>query len=119
MPPRLSICIPTHNGRRAELQHLLGTILSQLTPSDQARVEIVISDNASSDGTEEMVRAAAADHSRSLAYHRNHRDIGGTANIFRSVDLAAGEYCWVVGSDDGLEPRALETVLHTLQANGR
>jgi cephalosporin hydroxylase len=59
----------------------------------------------------------AADHRGSLAYHRNDRDIGGTANIFRSVELAAGEYCWVVGSDDGLEPRALEAVLSTLQAN--
>jgi cephalosporin hydroxylase len=33
------------------------------------------------------------------------------------VALASGEYCWVLGSDDGLEPGAINAVLGVLSAN--
>ena len=46
---RLSICIPTHDGRREQLREAVESVLTQ----SKDGVEICISDNASEDGTQE------------------------------------------------------------------
>jgi len=49
--PRLSVCMATYNGERF-LRRQMETILPQLLPGD----ELIVSDDASTDGTPELVR---------------------------------------------------------------
>jgi len=109
----LSVCIPTHDGRRDELAHALATLTAQLGPEHAGDVEICITDNASADGTEELVRELA--RTQTVVYHRHDRDIGAAANVLASVAVASGEWVWLHSSDDALAPGALDAVVRRLR----
>jgi abequosyltransferase len=104
---RLAICIPTHHGRAETLPVLLASLRDQLT----ADVEVCISDNASTDGTEALVAASTFP----IRYHRFPTDQGGTTNFLHAVEMATAEWCWLIGSDDALEPGAVTRVLAVLR----
>jgi len=71
--PLLSICIPTYN--RAEfLDKNLASIVSQLG-FDSENVEVVISDNASTDNTEAIVKKYKEQH-KNIYYSKNEENIG-------------------------------------------
>jgi abequosyltransferase len=113
----LSVCIPTHHGWARLVEEAIEGVVSQLTPELAGRVEICVSDNASHDETEALVRALAARPGVRLVYARNDRDRGASFNIARSVELASGDYCWLHSSDDRLEEGALARILELLDAN--
>jgi abequosyltransferase len=94
MSIKLSICIPTYN-RAAFLGEALDSVIRQATDE----VEIVVSDNASTDNTEALVRAYQARFPR-IRYHKNPENLGADRNYLKVVELAEGEYCWLLGSDD-------------------
>ncbi len=104
----LSICIPTYN-RKALLKRAIDSILSQ---SDD-RVEILISDNASDDGTQEMIKDEYPD----IRYSRNEQNIGGEANFLKCCELARGKFFILFGSDDVLVEGALSKILLFLENN--
>ena len=106
----VSICIPTYN-RADKLRVLLGSIARQT--GHYLLIEVAISDNASTDDT-----SAVVDHYRSLGmtivYDLAPENRGFDRNLLNAVEIASGEYCWIFGSDDILEPgtfAALEQVL--------
>lgn len=92
--PRLSIGLPVFNGEDY-VEQAIDSILSQ-TYTD---FEFVISDNASTDRTEEICRSYAAKDPR-IKYFRNPKNIGATQNWYRVLDLASGEYFASVAHDD-------------------
>ncbi len=103
---KLSICIPTYN-RREELLRLLMSIevaLANFPATGQ--VEVIVSDNASTDGTELTIPAAQT-RLPCLLYFRNDTNQGFAANLNRVISLASGTYCWLMGSDDALLPDVL------------
>ncbi len=106
---KLSICIPTYN-RAGFLPAAIESILSQL----QEEVEIVISDNASTDDTQEVLRPYLEKYPQ-IVYSRHPVNQGADRNFLRVVSLARGEYCWFLGSDDILEPGAIGRILQILQ----
>ena len=110
---RLSVCIPTHDGRRDELVEALEAIVAQLGPEHAGRVEVCIADNASSDGTAAAVEALAREHP--VVYERHDRDIGPGANVLAAVALATGDWLWLHSSDDVLVPGAIDAVLRRLE----
>lgn len=91
---KLSICIPTFN-RSGFLENTLSALLPLLDGDEQ----IVISDNASTDGTTELVKRFC-DRFPNITYHRQEENIGASRNYLKVVELAEGEYCWLFGSDD-------------------
>lgn len=107
--PKLSICIPTYN-REKFLGELLESILVQAKPSE---VEIVISDNASTDNTPELVSNFTVRYPN-ITYAVAPQNMGADHNYLTSVALAHGEYCWLMGSDDVLPPDAVSTILRHL-----
>lgn len=114
---RLSICIPTHQGRCASLKEALESIAAQVRSGLDAEVEVVVSDNASDDGTEAMVTALRERHpSLMLVYARNERDMG-LENIMLAVERASGEWCWLFGSDDVMAADGLAAVVATIRAH--
>ena len=77
-------------------------------------VEVCVSDNASGDGTAEIVADLAARATCPVRYRRHPQDLGLVANLLSAVELARGEYCWLMGSDDMLEEGALERALELI-----
>ncbi len=104
---KLSFCIPTHN-RGKYIGNTIQSILSQWREG----VEIVISDNASDDKTEEIVRSF---HSSAVHYHRFPENVGADRNFLRVIDLANGEFCCLMGSDDQVEAGAVDRIFDILE----
>jgi abequosyltransferase len=105
MSIKLSICIPTYN-RASFLKFAVSTIGTQLTDG----VEIVISDNASSDDTQAVVGELTR-RWPAIRYVRQDQNVGLDRNLLYLVEQARGEYCWFVSDDDGLCEGAVSAML--------
>jgi len=110
---RLSICIPTFN-RADYLPTLLDSILAQ--EPFACELEIVISDNASSDGTQAVLEQYGPRFER-FVHHRMERNMGADLNFLKVVELASGEFCWLMGSDDKIEPGGVAAVERRIAAD--
>lgn len=109
--PRVSVGLPVYNGGSL-LQESLDSLMAQ-TFTD---FELVISDNASTDGTSALCQALAERDPR-VRYHRNATNMGGTHNHNRVVELSRGEYFRWASHDDLLEPTFLEKTVAVLDAD--
>lgn len=106
---RLTIAITTRN-RADFIGETLDSIIPQLTDD----VELLVLDGASTDRTPEIV----GDYQRScphLRYERQATNNGPDRDFSRSVELAAGEYCWLMADDDLLRPGAVAAVLRAIE----
>ena len=85
----LSICIPTCN-RGSILETV---ILNYITNEEfDDSVELVISDNASTDNTEEIVKEIIKKYpSKKISYYKNEENIGAK-NFFAVISRAKGKY---------------------------
>lgn len=113
----LSICIPTRN-RSSYLEDLLESIVSQIE-SDHIQkkdIKIYISDNASTDNTRKIVQTFQKRYPH-IHYQCNSENIGGNENIALCSRIAQGNYCWIVGDDEIINPRALVYILSVLCDN--
>jgi glycosyltransferase involved in cell wall biosynthesis len=108
----LSICIPTYN-RAALLRECLDSILVSARGYED-QVEIVISDNASTDDTHAVV-AEFQRQCPQVCYHRHTANIGAENNFYVAAQIATGEYLWLFGDDDKMLPNAIPVVLRHLQ----
>ncbi len=114
-PVTLSLCIPTYN-RASLLREALEAVAAQGDADLFASVEVYISDNASADGTEPMVREFAALHPQiNLRYHRHPENLGADRNILGLARQAVGEFVWILGDDDLLLPGALAKLLSLMR----
>lgn len=111
--PKVSIGMPIYNGERL-MRKSIDSILSQ-TFTD---LELIISDNASTDATREIALDYAARDSR-VRYHRNERNLGAAYNYNRVIDLAEGEYFKHAAYDDILAPTNIERCVAELDGNPR
>lgn len=105
--PVLTIAIPSYN-RAGFLRALLERLMS--STRDLPQVEVLVSDNASSDATPQVCRDIAM--TSRLVCFRNESNIGFDRNYLACIARARGEYVWVLGDDDLPEPAVIERVLH-------
>jgi len=117
MSIKLSLCIPTYN-RADTLPFTLQSIISQIVPEFQNIVEIVVSDNASTDSTQEVIREYQQLFSN-ITYFRFPSNQGPDTNFLQVISIARGEYCWYVGSDDSLMDNSLKLLMEELLSNPR
>lgn len=111
MQYNLSISIPTYN--RAEyLPELLDSILLQPRGDE---IEIAISDNASTDNTEELIKKYQTKY-KNINYIKMPENLGADKNYFNAVSISSGNYIWLMGSDDKLADNALELVLKEIES---
>lgn len=110
--PLLTLAIPTYN-RSGCLAKLLEVLEPQL--AQEARVELLISDNCSPDETPSIVKSFQ-DRGLSITYSRNQTNIGADANFVRCYEMAHGEYVWIFGDDDIIVPGGLQEVLGRLES---
>ena len=114
MAPALSICIPTHDGRAGTLSYALDELLGQAAAGLASRVEVCISDNASRDGTEELIRDLSPQSPAPIRYRRNEANLGPGRNFLQVIEMATGGYCWLMSSDDALAVGGLSRMLELI-----
>ena len=107
--PLVTIGIPVYNG----MPRITGAIESALAQTYQP-LEIVISDNASSDGTDAICREYAESHDR-ITYLSNAENLGATWNFNRVFAEAEGPYFKIMGHDDLLDPTTVEQAVAILE----
>jgi glycosyltransferase involved in cell wall biosynthesis len=84
-------------------------------------LEIVISDDASNDGTFAAMQAAVAGYTgpHRIVLNRNPVNLGIGAHLSHLVGLATGELLFVAAGDDVSLPQRCETVVRAWLAHGR
>ena len=107
---RLSICIPTYN-----FGAFIGKTLESVIRQATDEVEIVVVDGASTDNTVEIVRDFQRRFPR-LIYHLLDKKGGIDKDIAKTVELAQGDYCWLLSSDDVLKDGAIDRMLRETAA---
>jgi glycosyltransferase involved in cell wall biosynthesis len=107
--PKVSVFIPTYN-RADMLRESIGSVLKQ-TYGD---FELIISDNASDDGTESVVRSF---NDPRIRYFKNDQNIGSRGNWNRCFVLARGEYVTILPDDDLMLPENLERKVQVLSGS--
>lgn len=108
--PQVSIGMPVYNGERF-IREAIDSLLAQ-TFTD---FELIISDNASTDKTEEIcLEYAAKDHR--VRYVRQTQNIGATANFKFLLDEAVGEFFMWAAADD-LQKKTFIESLHNILKN--
>jgi glycosyltransferase involved in cell wall biosynthesis len=107
--PRVSIGIPVRNGQRY-LREAMDSLLAQ----SMSDLEIIICDNASTDGTEQIGREYAARDPR-VRYHRNAQDIGPANNHNLCFEMSRGQYFRWHAHDDVVAPDHLEKCVAALE----
>jgi glycosyltransferase involved in cell wall biosynthesis len=111
---KISLCIPQYNRIRYLLKNL--SIIALQTFPD---IEVVISDDASTDNTEEELKMIAATYKYPLVYYRHTVNVGYDANLRKSLELATGDYCIMMGNDDTLNaPEGIQQLVDFLEENG-
>lgn len=112
--PILTLCIPTYNRAKFlnESLRLLGTQVKDL--SNPNELELLVSDNHSSDNTKSVVKEHI-NKGLPITYIRNEQNLGMDGNFVSCFKKAKGKYVWLLGDDDYLLDGALERILSILK----
>lgn len=108
---KVSIGLPVYNAAEF-LEEALASLVQQ-THSD---LEILISDNASTDATQEICLRYATNDSR-ITYVRQETNRGGAFNHTFVAGLATGSYFRWFGADDIMAPTCIEACVRALEHN--
>lgn len=106
--PHVSLGMPVYNGADC-IEPALDSILEQ-TFTD---FELIITDNASTDGTEAICQRYASRDPR-VRYHRNDENLGAARNFNRTFELSSGKYFKWAAHDDIMAPTYLERCVGVL-----
>lgn len=109
--PLVSVGIPTFN-REALISRAIDSVLNQ----DYPNIEIVISDNCSTDGTAAVCRNYAQAHPR-IRFVQQPRNLGATSNFLEVLRHASGNYFMWLGDDDWLDANYVSVALTRLQTD--
>jgi glycosyltransferase involved in cell wall biosynthesis len=102
--PLVTIAIPTYNRANSYLKSTINSALDQTYPN----LDILISDNCSTDSTESLVNSL--DDTR-IRYIRQKRNIGAINNFNYCVDKARGKYFLLLHDDDLIDPDFIEVCI--------
>ncbi len=109
--PLVSIGVPTYN-RGIGIRKTLESIWQQGYPT----LEIIISDNCSTDNTKEVIEVLCKGHNETK-YYRQETNIGMIPNFAFLLRKASGKYFMWASDDDALEPGILFKYVDFLEAN--
>lgn len=116
MDKLLTIAIPTYN--RAQLLDKQLNWLANVVQNFESSCEIIISDNCSTDNTQEIIEKTRPRFGdMSLIINRNPQNIGAVRNIAYCINLAKGKYVWTISDDDLINANALPQIIQLLTNN--
>jgi len=94
---KISICIPQYN--RIEY---LQINLQHIALQDYSDIEVIVSDDASTDDTADEIAQLQKSYPFPLTYFKFEKNEGYDRNLRKSLELATGDYCFILGNDDAL-----------------
>lgn len=97
----LSICVSAYNRKDLTCEHVRKML--QYKGDD---IEVIVSDNASEDGTFE---ALGQIEDRRLRIYRNQHNVGLDGNTIRMLTYASGQYVMTINDRDWVEPRDIQS----------
>ncbi|MCX5514437.1 hypothetical protein C3941_15290 [Kaistia algarum] len=110
---RVSVVVPNYNYRRY-LDQRLSSIFAQTYPL----YEVIVLDDASTDGSIEEVEQVTAAAGRGVRVVANEKNSG---NVFRQwrkgVELASGDLVWIAEADDASEPQFVATLARKFEGS--
>jgi len=109
--PLVSIGIPTYNS-----SDRIRTALTSISEQKYPNLEIIISDNCSTDNTQEVIQEICKSHPE-IKYFRQQTNIGMIQNFDFVLRRSSGKYYMWVSDDDMLEPGALLKYVAFLENN--
>lgn len=109
-PPLVTVLLPTI-GRMDYFPAALAAVRAQTC----SNLEILIGDNASTDGTAAFIEEMKARDPRIRSYLESERSM--PVNWQRGLDLARGEFLTIVSDDDLVQPEFVERCLAPLRAD--
>jgi len=109
MVPSVSIGLPVFNGER-----YIGEAIESILGQTYRDIELIVSDNASTDRTESICLAYASKDAR-IKYGRNEKNLGAAENYNRVFRLSAGRYFKWAAHDDVCAPEFLEQCVEVLE----
>jgi glycosyltransferase involved in cell wall biosynthesis len=107
--PLVSIGVPVHNGE-TYIRRTLDSLLSQ----DYENVELIISDNASTDSTQQICLEYAKREDK-VRYHRNKVNLGSVRNFNTLFEFSYGKYFMWAGAHDLWEPSFISSCIEVLE----
>jgi glycosyltransferase involved in cell wall biosynthesis len=112
--PLLTIGIPTWN-RCNDIRVAIDSVLDQLTDDLYPLIEILVSDNASTDATPLVMAEYQVKHPDLFSLNRNTENLGFSRNVDLLFRLAKGDFALVLSDDDALEPDAIREIFRALK----
>lgn len=106
--PLLTIIIPAYN-----ISEYLPRCVHSVMAQTYRRLEIILVDDGSTDGTGELCDELAKEDDRIRVYHKENGGSSSARNL--ALRYAAGEYIGFVDSDDYVEPDMYEELLKAIQ----
>lgn len=107
--PLVTVALPVYNGAAH-----LGQALASLRAQTYRNLEIIVSDNASTDATPEIVQAAVAEDPRIRSF-RHERNLGPQANFHHGLSQRRGEFFMWAAHDDERAPEYVAETVAALQ----
>ena len=107
--PLVSIGVPVFNGENG-----LAKALSALLNQDYQNLEIIISDNASTDSTKKICNEFLIKY-KNIRYYRNEKNLGSVDNFNKLVQLAMGKYFMWAAHDDLREKNYVSSCVEKLE----
>lgn len=105
----IGIGIPTYD-RGNLLKELLDSLIEQVS---EFNIPIFISDNNSSDDTEQIVKKFNLRYNN-ITYNKNNTNLGVYGNILQVIKMMNTEYIWLIGDDDKLKDGSLREVMRLI-----
>ncbi|MEH2146488.1 glycosyltransferase family 2 protein [Nostoc sp.] len=114
MQKLLTIAIPTYN--RAELLDKQLAWLAQAIKAFEDECEILVSDNCSTDNTQEVIQKWQATLSNiTFKSNKNSKNLGVVKNIMYCLNSTTTKYVWTIGDDDQIQDKAIAYVINKLR----
>ena len=109
VPGLLTVGVPAWNARQS-----ISASLKSILASSFTNLEVIVSDNASTDGTAAVAEAIAAEDVR-VRVLKQPTNIGAARNFAQLLEMASGEFFAWVAADDSVETDYLGDCVHALQ----
>ena len=111
--PRLSIGLPVYNGEKF-IKESIDSLINQTFQN----FEIIISDNSSTDATEQICKDYVT-HDKRIKYYRQFENKGAPANFLKVLGLANGHFFMWAAADDKFENNHLENLIQALESDNK
>lgn len=108
MSKKVSVIVPVYNSIDC-----LERCVRSLCAQTYGRLEVLLIDDGSTDGTEQLCERLAAEDARILVHHKENGGASSARNV--GLSIASGEYIGFVDSDDYIDSYVYEELVRALE----